>query len=426
MAQGWLRRTLCLCIRDELNLCGVTAAHDEALRNASRQHICVCVALLLQNIMARNRSMDARALRNNKALAGASGAVLFTAAAIYSRSLVPLVVVTNAVCHHRLFPLSSIAYWADIGFNSVNILRYSITSTLTRWYSFFTISGYAIGQIYGGCTTKTGVWAHILLCQAPGAVGSVVALRGDKEMHTLSTLEWCVVCGWAWAVVERLLLPCAIHDRARVAWAFVCSAIGLVSAVVGLRGYMGDGRDNAARIAFLMSLRTAHEVGSFIVEVGQRKATNVVFCAHHVLFLLLSRLHRPDWHDAHAQAYLLPDGRVLCTEKEVLYLIGCTEISSVFLQAITAAADKGWNREGTIARRSLLWSKPVFALVYVIVRVFWWPVHVWPLIYRAVCLSATKEQEHRVCLQAVAWCLSGLSTMQLRWGYTIAHMAAAQ
>lgn len=358
---------------------------------------------------------------NYKQIAAAGASLLFSTAAVRAASPIPLVVVLNSLCHHYFFPSSKLAYLVDLGFNSAAVLKYSVDLPSVRFISAVVVCGYALGQANGGCNTRTGVWTHVLLCQAPGALGSVIACC-NRTQTQLSQLDWCLVCGWAWAVVERLLLPRTIHDRARVAWAAVCLVIGIISSVQGAWGFFVCSSDNKARINSLLSLRIAHEIGSLVVEICQRKPTSAVFCAHHVLFLLMTCLHRPDWHDANARAYRFPSGDVVYTEKDVLYLIGCTEISSVFLQAIAFASDRGWPLGGIVSR-SLMWSKPVFAVAYLVVRVLWWPVHAWPLVYRTLCLSSMGE--YNLIPKTVALCTTGLSAMQLRWAHAIAYKAIA-
>lgn len=359
----------------------------------------------------------------SKRIAAAGATILFSLAWAETRSPLPVIVVVNSLCHHLLFPDSEIAYWVDMGFNGFNMLRFLPTSGLFRWLSLLTASGWLIGQWNGGCSSETGVWLHVLLCQVPGALASVEALGSKTETRQLSGLQCSFVCAWVWAVTERLL-PRAVHDRSRVAWACVCTALGVVCAADGLQGYVAGGSQEE-RINSLVALQFAHELGSLVVEIAQRKATSVVYCTHHVLYLLMLGLHQSEWHDAEARGYRVPGGALVYTEKDALYLMGCTEISSVFLQVMTLASDAGWERSGLVAR-SLAWSKPGFALAYAAVRVFWWPVHAWPLAYRAmeIGLARSHNMAHRLVGGMAAACLAGLSGMQLQWGYSIARMAA--
>ena len=336
-----------------------------------------------------------------------------------------MIAAANSILHHLLFPQSRWFFVQDLGFNAGSILLYntvmglpSSAAAIVRPLSLLTASGYAAGQFNGGCATQTGLWTHILLCQAPGAFGSVFALTAAGARWP-SVGEWCMAYAWAFAVVERLLLPRTIHDRARVAWAVVCSAIGCISVVEGMLGYC----NKEGHVTRLVSLRGAHELGSLVIEVAQRKATNMAFIAHHVVVVLCCFCHRSDWYDANTQAYRLPDGArdVLYTEKDAAYWLGCSELSSVFLQCITAASDRGWARGGLVAH-SLVWSKPLFALTYIVVRVLWWPVHTWPVAYRLLSGVRTK---YLIVPRLFGFGIALLSALQLKWAHKIVHMAMA-
>ena len=219
-----------------------------------------------------------------------------------------------------------------------------------------------------------------------------------------------------WAVFY-LLLPSTLCDRTRVAWALVCFCIGIMGSYQGLKGYFYN---NSESIDILFALQISHEIGSLAAEFVQRKATNLQYCMHHILFLIMLSMHQPKWHDTEAQLFRIPSGEVVYTERDIIYLLGCTELSSVFLQMITAASDSGWARDGLVVH-SLQWTKPVFAISYVGVRMLWWPIHAWPMIYSALRLLIQQEQQLTIRFLSgnMAVCMTGLSIMQLQWGYKI-------
>ena len=363
-----------------------------------------------------------------KLIATASATALFAmVSAVTNWSLIPLVVVMNSINHHCVFPNSQLAYYVDLGFNSACMLWFSILSTFSQVCSACIALGWFVGQSQGGCNSRVGVWFHVLLCQAPGALGTAVVLRSNDKPPPLTVLG-ILLCGWVWATFDCLLLPSTLRDRTRVAWAMVCVGIGVAGSYQGFAGYYwcGDNSNNE-RIGQLVALQTVHELGSLTAEFAQRQPTNLQYCAHHVLFLLMLLMHRPEWHDTDARLYRLPStGEPVYTERDVLYLLGCTELSSVFLQLITLASDDGWARDGLVVR-SLGWSKPAFALTYIGVRILWWPVHAWPMMYRALGLFLHKEDPlTRLLGGGVAACMGWLSAMQMQWGYAIMRKVAAQ
>tara|TARA_A100001035_G_scaffold240480_1_gene206000 strand:- start:242 stop:676 length:435 start_codon:yes stop_codon:yes gene_type:complete len=134
-------------------------------------------------------------------------------------------------------------------------------------------------------------------------------------------------------------------------------------------------------------------------------------------------MYRSEWHDNKEQVYRLPNNnQVIYTERDILYLLGCTEISSIFLQMITAAKDSGWNNNRLIVH-SLSWSKPAFAISYIGVRVFWWPIHAWPLIYKAMNLCVyNSDFLVKILGASVTVCMGGLSIMQIHWGKQIINI----
>lgn len=363
-----------------------------------------------------------------KLIATASATALFTmASAVTNWSILPLVVVINSINHHCVFPNSHLAYYADLVFNCACMTWFSRLSAFARVCGACSALGWFVGQSQGGCNSHVGVWFHVLLCQVPGALGAAVVLRGNDNPPPLAYLSM-LLCGWVWAAFDWLLLPTTLRDRTRVAWALVCVGIGVVGSYQGIVGYCAcDDHSQHARIGQLVALQTVHELGSLTAEFAQRQPTNLQYCAHHVLFLLMLLMHRPEWHDTDARLYRLPiTGETVYTERDVLYLLGCTELSSVFLQLITLASDAGWARDGLVVR-SLGWSKPAFALTYIGVRILWWPVHAWPMMYRALVLLVHKEEPlARLLGGGVAACMGWLSAMQMQWGYTIMRKVTEQ
>lgn len=356
-----------------------------------------------------------------KQICSITATILFTLASAATKgSIIPLIVVINSINHHYLFPDNQLLYLVDMGFNTTYTLLYSYSSVLVRRFGLLTITGWIVGQLMGGCNNKIGVWFHVLFCQIPGALGTVAALSSTECDPPYQVIQFGVVCGWMWAVF-CLLLPSTLHDRTRVAWALVCFGIGITGTYQGLKGYFYNEHKS---IDILIALQIVHELGGLVAEFAQRKVTNFQYCTHHILFLIMLLMHRPEWHDAEERVYRMPNGESVYTEQDVVYLLGCTEISSMFLQMVTAASDTGWVRDGLVAR-SLHWTKPAFALSYIGVRVIWWPIHAWPMIYNALGQLVQHNQllTIRLLSGSVAVCMAGLSTMQLQWGYIIMRKA---
>ncbi len=359
-----------------------------------------------------------------KLIAAFSASILFTTSSCLTNwSITPLIVVINSINHHYLFPKNNLAYMIDICFNITSMLWYSFKSKNVCFFSILSAVGWLIGQLMGGCNNNIGVWVHILLCQIPGVIGTTIAMYNNETDDTyIKIFQYGLTCLWILIIFVYLMLPFKLKDPFCVGWALVGMGIGIIGSYQGLIGYWYNNHE-LDRINELVILQIIHEIGSLMVEFIQKKSTNIQYCMHHILFLFMLSMYNSEWHDNKEQVYRLPNNnQVIYTERDMLYLLGCTEISSVFLQMITAANDSGWNNNKLIIH-SLSLSKPIFAISYIGVRVLWWPIHAWPLIYKAMNLFVyNSDFLVKILGASVTVCMGGLSIMQIHWGKKIINI----